>query len=179
MNKTKGNITIRSSNPSDVEQLVLWWSSGKVMAHAGFPKGIKTDKRKLKEEIIKASLSEFPDLDRLIILIDKKPIGEMNYRLKSENVYEIGIKICDFDYHNKGIGSKAMGLLMEYLFDDRNAEKIILDTNLNNTGAQRFYERLGFKKVSINVNSWKNQLGELQSSVDYEINKENYYSYKE
>ena len=56
----------------------------------------------------------------------------------------------------------------------RNALKIILDTNLNNTRAQHVYEKLGFKKVRVKNNSWKNQLGEWQSSVDYELVEENF-----
>lgn len=48
-------------------------------------------------------------------------------------------------------------------------ELIFLDTNLKNTRAQYVYELLGFKKIAINENSWKNQLGELQTSIDYEL----------
>jgi ribosomal protein S18 acetylase RimI-like enzyme len=48
-------------------------------------------------------------------------------------------------------------------------KKIILDTNLKNTRAQHIYELLGFKKVRVNENSWTDQLGELQTSVDYEL----------
>jgi RimJ/RimL family protein N-acetyltransferase len=53
-------------------------------------------------------------------------------------------------------------------------KKIIIDTNLNNIRAQHVYEKLGFKKVRTNIDSWKNQLGDLQSSVDYELLKEDY-----
>ena len=50
-------------------------------------------------------------------------------------------------------------------------KKIALNTNLSNTRAQHVYESLGFKKLGIRENSWKNQLGELQSTVDYELVK--------
>lgn len=40
---------------------------------------------------------------------------------------------------------------------------------IKNTRAQYVYELLGFKKIAINENSWKNQLGELQTSIDYEL----------
>ena len=60
------------------------------------------------------------------------------------------------------------GTLIEELFD-RGANLIFLDTNLKNTRAQHVYEMLGFRKVSVNIDSWKNQLGELQSSVNYEL----------
>ena len=41
MLKTDGIITIKTACDSDVDILVDWWSRGEVMAHAGFPKGIK------------------------------------------------------------------------------------------------------------------------------------------
>ena len=58
------------------------------------------------------------------------------------------------------------------MLPDHGYKKIILDTNLNNTRAQHVYEKLGFKKIRVKNNSWKNQLGELQSSVEYELVEE-------
>ena len=60
-------------------------------------------------------------------------------------------------------------MLIGSLFEDFGYEKIVLDTNLKNERAQHVYEKLGFKKVRINYDSWKNQLGELESTVDYEL----------
>ncbi|WP_345795609.1 GNAT family protein [Clostridium folliculivorans] len=86
-----------------------------------------------------------------------------------DNIAEIGIKICDFNYQEKGYGTKALKLLISYLFDNLKVEKIILDTNINNTRAQHVYEKLGFKKIATRINSFKNQLGVFQSSIDYEL----------
>lgn len=47
--------------------------------------------------------------------------------------------------------------------------KNVLDTNLNNKRAQHVYEELGFTKVKIRIDDWKDQLGRLQSAVDYEL----------
>jgi RimJ/RimL family protein N-acetyltransferase len=68
----------------------------------------------------------------------------------------------------------ALRLLIEYLFQDRRLNKIILDTNLNNTRAQHVYEKIGFQKIKVNLNAWKDQLGDLQSFVEYKLLKENY-----
>ena len=68
-------------------------------------------------------------------------------------------------------------MLISELFS-RGYSKIILDTNLKNTRAQHVYESLGFTKLRVNVDSWKNQLGELQSSVDYELLPENFHDMK-
>lgn len=60
------------------------------------------------------------------------------------------------------------------MFSNYGYKKIVLDTNLNNTRAQHVYDKLGFKKIRVKNNSWENQLGELQSSVDYELVEENF-----
>lgn len=52
--------------------------------------------------------------------------------------------------------------------------KIILDTNVKNTHAQHVYEKLGFKQVKVRHSSSKNQLGQWQSSIDYELEREAY-----
>ena len=52
---------------------------------------------------------------------------------------------------------------------ERGYEKIVLDTNLQNKRAQHVYESLGFRKLRVNIDSWKDQLGNRQSSVDYEL----------
>ena len=59
----------------------------------------------------------------------------------------------------------------------RGYKKIILDTNLNNKRAQHVYETLGFSKVRENIDSWINQVGEIQSSVDYELIPENFVDF--
>jgi RimJ/RimL family protein N-acetyltransferase len=102
----------------------------------------------------------------------------MNYKNKGNETAEIGIKICDFTKQEKGYGTKLLKMFIKYLFNELNYEKIILDTNLNNKRAQHVYEKIGFKKIKIRKNSWKNQLGELQSSVDYELLLEEYKDLK-
>lgn len=100
-------------------------------------------------------------------------IGEMSYYNNGNCVAEIGIKICEADDQEKGLGRVLLSMLIRELFS-MGYEKIILDTNLKNTRAQHVYELLGFKKVRINENSWTNQVGELQSSVDYELEPEDF-----
>ncbi len=168
MNKEK--IKIRPAIDLDAKQLLTWWNDGKVMEHAGFPYGLKTTKDKVLENI--KNQNEKRKL--LVIEFDNTLIGEMNYRLISEDVSEIGIKICDFSKQNQGIGSECICLLVDYLFENKNLKKIILDTNLKNKRAQRVYEKLGFKKVKVDIDSWKNQIGELQSVVYYELSKEDW-----
>ena len=100
----------------------------------------------------------------------------MSFRNMGEHIAEIGIKICEFPFQEKGLGRTALSMLIRELFLKGYA-KIILDTNLNNTRAQHVYEKLGFHRVRVHENSWKNQLGELQSSVDYELSPEHFIDF--
>lgn len=155
---------------NDVAILSKWWADGKVMAHAGFPNGLETDELQLANRIKFQNEKVLPkNLLMIIELSNQYPIGEMNYREISAGVFEIGIKICVFEEQSKGYGAKAINLLIKYLKKELNANKIVLDTNLNNVRAQNFYKRLGFKQVEVIRDSWKDQLGKLQSAVVFEM----------
>ncbi len=164
------NVVIRSAKVNDVITLVNWWADGEVMAHAGFPNGLKTDEHKLIDRIQRQNREKLPKHQLLIIELDEDfSIGEMNYREKSEDVFEIGIKICEKQEQDKGYGSIAIKLLIKFLKEELKAKKIVLDTNLNNINAQRFYKRLGFKLTCIKEDCWRDQLGNLQSAVFFEM----------
>lgn len=83
--------------------------------------------------------------------------------------FPLGLKICDEDMQSRGLGFRIMKLFIKELFIELKYEKVVLDTNLENIRAQGLYEKLGFRKLRINTDSWVNQLGVLQSTVDYEI----------
>ena len=167
------NLTIRNATVKDADLLASWWNDGKIMAHAGFPNGTGETASEIAEKIKK----ETDEDRRLIIELDKRPIGEMGYGRESEDTVEIGIKICDFSEQNKGYGKILLSMLIFSLFKDMGYKKIILDTNVNNKMAQHVYEELGFKKLRVRENSWKNQLGELQSFIDYEMNQGDFVNF--
>ena len=168
MERKCDDLLIRKATIEDAEQLCIWWNDGNVMEHAGFPDGLGTT-----VEIVKKQIEETNNQNhRHMILYKNVPIGEMNYREIDTDTCEIGVKICDFSKQNKGLGKVILSLFISALLDEYGYQKIILDTNLKNKRAQHVYEQLGFKKVRINENSWKDQLGNLQSSVDYELTRD-------
>lgn len=170
MNLTDNNLTIRNATAEDASILCAWWNDGQVMAHAGFPHGLGISKDK-----IIALLAQDNDQNRRLILeFDQEPVGEMNYRTVADGVAEIGIKICVAGRQNRGLGPRYLRLLLDQLFAVMGYEKVILDTNLKNERAQHVYEKLGFCKVRTNLNSWQDQAGEWQSSVDYELTRAAY-----
>lgn len=161
------NLTIRQAEVADAKQLTAWWNDGAVMAHAGFPGGLGTTEEEVIEGLGNA---------RMVIEESDRLIGECNYRNVADGIAEIGIKICETDCQNRGVGRKVLSMLIGWLFKN-GYSKIVLDTNLTNTRAQHVYESLGFRKVRTNIDSWKDQLGRLQSSIDYELVETDFNSY--
>lgn len=160
------NLVIRNAVATDAEQLASWWNDGNIMAHAGFPNGTGQTAQSIADSL---ETDTDDTRRRLIIEIDNTAVGEMNYRNKDNGIVEIGINICDFSKQDKGCGKILLSMLINSLFTDLEYKKVILDTNLKNKRAQHVYEQLGFRKLRINENSWTNQVGELQSSIDYEL----------
>ena len=168
MNLKYKNLTIRDAVMADAAQLTAWWNDGAVMAHAGFPNGLGTT----IEKVI-AGLGN----GRLVLEENGRLIGEACYREVGEVVAEIGIKICETDCQNRGLGRIILSMLISWLFE-QGFEKIVLDTNLTNLRAQHVYESLGFQKLRVNIDSWTDQLGNKQSAVDYELTEDNFIDYR-
>ena len=161
-------LLIRDAVTADAQQLTAWWNDGAVMSHAGFPLGLGTT----VEKVI-AGLGN----GRLILEENERLIGEACYRKVGEGIAEIGIKICETDCQNRGLGRIILSMLIAWLFE-QGFEKIVLDTNLTNLRAQHVYESLGFRKLRINIDSWTDQLGNKQSAVDYELTKDYFVDYR-
>lgn len=174
MNLKHGRFVIRSATEKDAPQLASWWNDGKVMAHAGFPKGLGQSVHN-----IAASLKNDSDdtRRRLMIELDGTAIGEMSYLLQEGQTAEIGIKICDFSEQDKGYGKILLSMLISFLLNDAGCRKIVLDTDYENKRAQHVYETLGFQKLRVNENAWKDQTGQWRSSVDYALVPKNFVSF--
>jgi RimJ/RimL family protein N-acetyltransferase len=175
----KDNIIIRSATSDDAIHLNKWWNDGKVMEHAGFPNGIGES---LDDTVANIKSWEGKLSQLCIIEIDGKPVGELNYKIKDDNAVYPGWKICDLNYQDKGYGPKMIKMLFEFIFTDSNInskfpiDRIVWDTMLENKRAQHVYEtKIGAKKIGIQENAWKDQLGNWRSTVDYEITRQDFF----
>ena len=185
MKLEKGKLCIKNAEKEDCKQLVSWWNDGAVMAHAGFPNGLGTSEEKVQKQIA----ADNDDTRRhLVIWYDGNRIGEMSYANLGDSLEEtgedtienrtadIGIKICNPAFQEKGLGKIVLSMLIRELFS-RGYTKIVLDTNLKNKRAQHVYERLGFQEVNVRMDAWTDQVGEKQSVIDYELTTEHFVDF--
>ncbi len=164
------NGSLEYATKEDVERLANWWADGRVMEHAGFPKGLRTNKENLAKRLEKQAI------DSVLWMIkdsQQHPIGEMNHTIK-DGVATLGIKICDLKSQNKGMGKTALKTLIRYLFQTFKIDRMWLDTMIENKRAQHVYQSLHFKQTKINKAHWKDQLGNMRTSVEFELSRKTF-----
>lgn len=65
----------------------------------------------------------------------------------TENVYGIDQFIGETAYWNKGIGTLLIKSMVAFLFEQKHADKVIMDPQVQNERAIKCYEKCGFKKI--------------------------------
>ena len=91
--------------------------------------------------------------------IDNKIISFLNYSLIYDRI-EIEYIYTKEDYRNNGIASKLLSYLVE-LGINNDCLNITLEVRCSNKNAIKFYEKNGFKKVSIRKNYYNDEDGIL------------------
>jgi aminoglycoside 6'-N-acetyltransferase len=94
-----------------------------------------------------------------IVEYNNEPIGYIQYYkiqetdlkkfelLKNQNIYGIDQFIGESQLWGKGIGSLMIRMMLDYLWDNKGASKIILDVKKNNKRAISSYKKCGFKQI--------------------------------
>lgn len=82
--------------------------------------------------------------------------GTENYSLSDEeafqhltSLYALDIFIGETNCWNKGIGTQIIQMLVNYLFDKKNADAIFIDPQTWNKRAIKCYEKCGFQAIKI------------------------------
>ncbi|MBD8048864.1 MAG: GNAT family N-acetyltransferase [Clostridium argentinense] len=109
-------------------------------------------------------------------LEDKKYIGGcgINNIDWKNSVVTVGIFIGDKDYQGKGYGTDAMKVLMNFIFEEMNINKIKLNVYAFNERAIKSYEKCGFKKEGLLRQEIFRQ-GKYNDEVVMGILREEYY----
>jgi aminoglycoside 6'-N-acetyltransferase len=131
-------LTLRPLQPDDTPELLRihltpdvarWWGE----PEPGFP------------------LSDEPDHTRLTILVDGAVAGLLQYWEEPWPRYRHATidVFLDPDLHGRGIGTQALGLLVEHLTSERGHHRVTIDPASANAAAIRSYEKVGFRRVGL------------------------------
>lgn len=87
---------------------------------------------------------------------DNKVLGFIHIEEHFEITDIINIAV-DSSYQGKGIGKK----LLQYVIDNTNADKIMLEVKENNIPAIKLYESMGFKEIHMRPNYYEGNINAL------------------
>jgi aminoglycoside 6'-N-acetyltransferase len=92
-----------------------------------------------------------PDSTQLTIEVGGLVAGVIQYGEELTPKYRhASIDIfLDPAFHNRGLGTKAVRLLVRHLIEDRGHHRITIDPAADNAAAIRCYEKAGFKPVGV------------------------------
>ena len=137
------NLRLKTITYKDKDILYNWYNDGSIMRHAYFKNGLNIDYNYI-DNLIKLTRKGIKV--RLLMYINNEPIGDVSYKLITDNNYKIGINIYFTKYQNKGYGTNFLRMLINYLFKEKQAKNIYLDVRKINQRAIHVYEKIGFKK---------------------------------
>ena len=143
-------ISLRAVEKSDLPDIVSWINDSEVTHYlfmGARPAHIELVTEQWEKAIRNPNEIEFAIADKEKgALIGWTGLYSVNWISRSA---EYRIFLGDKNYWNKGIGTEAAGLMIEYAFTKLNLNKVWLGVNAEHKGAVRSYEKAGFVKEGI------------------------------
>lgn len=149
-------ITVRKLDKKDEELLVSWLSNPKLLEY------YEGRDRPHDLKMVRECFYVDDDETRCMVEYHKNPIGYIQfYQLNEETKHEYGyintgLRVYGMDqfigetqYWNKGIGTKLVKSMIDYLIHVEKADKIVMDPQVWNVRAIACYEKCGFKKMKL------------------------------
>lgn len=156
MNIFDNDLRIRTLSDEDFPLLYKWLSDERVLEFYG-----GRDKKYTLETIKEHYTEPWEDeVIRVIIEYLGKPIGygqiykmydelykDYHYPKTNEIVYGMDQFIGEVEYWSKGIGTKYIKMIFDFLKKEWNADAVILDPHQNNPRAIKAYQKAGFRII--------------------------------
>ena len=148
-------ISLRDRSTIDVDRYIHWQNHGEWLEYdapwegCGDPLTAEQE-QKIRTTFIKTTKAELskPRYGGMIVYRkEDKIIGTVNRYMDKRfpSVFYIGINICEDEYLNRGLGTEALRLWVDYLFNCSKAHKIECHTWSLNPRMIHLAEKLGFK----------------------------------
>jgi RimJ/RimL family protein N-acetyltransferase len=165
-------VVLRSVKLDDAPRFVKWFNDPEVYQFI-MTRGIKLkDEKKWIKQKIKTEVKN--DLFLCIDTKDGVHIGSIGLH-KINSLYKhasLGISIGDKEYWDKGLGTEAAWLIINYGFKKLKLHRVDLDVYSTNPRAIKVYKNLGFKKEGIKRDHrlWKGKYYDsyMMSTLDRE-----------
>jgi RimJ/RimL family protein N-acetyltransferase len=147
------SILLRDYLPSDADAYIRWLTNGEwrffdaPWEDEGIvytPETLERRRQEFLEECAQALPTPRPRA--IIATQDNTPIGRVTRYAQARfpQTWFVGIDICEDAYLNRGIGTAALKLWVDYLFANSTIHRLALDTWSLNPRMTRVAEKVGF-----------------------------------
>lgn len=142
MSTTCRTLRLRTIRLTDLPHFLDWWQDPEIRTlTSGSPK-VPTE-RWIARRVVEM-INPSQDIHR-IILANGKPIGHCSLIRQRGNQYETQIAIGEPRWWNKGLGTRAIRILLN-IGASKGLYDIKLEVRPSNTRAIRAYEKCGFRR---------------------------------
>ena len=140
-------VTIRKFEKSDIPKKVEWINNPENNQYLHYDIPLSVDRTK------KWFVSHVGDTTRYdaVIEVDGIPVGTiglLQIDIKNSKA-EYYIAMGETDYKGKGVAKEASKLMLKYGFDQLELNRIYLFTEVDNSVAQKLFERVGFVREGV------------------------------
>ena len=140
-------VYLRPAERSDIPLFVQWLSDARTTRNLALrsPLSVALEERWFDD------LLEHHGRDRwhfvICLLADGRPVGSLDLHEidLTSGGGGLGIQVGDPADRSKGYGGDALGVLIDFAFDQLRLERVWLDVYATNPDARRLYERVGFR----------------------------------
>jgi len=147
-------VLIRDRRPEDVETYLRWMTSGEWRYLDAPWEGVRESMdektaNELRETILKLYEQELPEprVFAFVETLDGVTVGRVTRYTRGSQKHEwcLGIDLCEDDQLNRGLGTEALTLWIDYLFGSSSIHRLALETWSFNPRMARVAEKVGFQ----------------------------------
>jgi len=162
MLRTDGDLSLRLMLDSDCPPMAAWLSDPRVLQFfEGRDNAFDLDRVR---QVYAPAVLTADGVTPCILEFEQRPIGFVQYyRVTEDSKHEYGLApgadvqhtfaldqfIGEPRLWNRGLGTRAVSLILRHLFECEHARTIVIDPHVDNPRAIRCYEKCGFRKVKI------------------------------
>lgn len=166
---TTERLLVRFPTPGDVDMIYALWTDPRVMADVGFPKGLKTTREKIRQQL---EAEQGKTLDAVLVAalnISHQTIGQVKMGAPNhDGISETDVKLFPA-FWGHGYGLEIKLGLVDYLFTHTDATIVQATPNVSNMASIRMQERAGGIRVGEGIFEFPESMKEDTQPVPHYI----------
>jgi ribosomal-protein-alanine N-acetyltransferase len=162
-------LVIRTATAQDANLLHELWTDPRVMAHVGFPHGLRITRREIEQRLQEPVESEFDRVLVVVLAATGESMGECAMHTPDEEgIAEIDVKLLPSFWGNK-YGTEVSRGLVGYLFNHTPCLAVGTSPNVANIASIKMQETVGGVRVGEHVYEFPESMRDYTTPVHHYI----------